>query len=72
MYQYEVKWWFDSEEKVDRGIVVGKTYAEAMEVLSRNFGEIEIINCSLKALGEDSDILYFKEGVVSIEAFIDA
>lgn len=72
MYQYEVKWWRDSEENVNRGIVVGKTYAEAMEVLSKNFGEIEIINCSLKALGEASDILYFKEGVISIEAFIDA
>ncbi len=57
MFAYEVSYWdeIDNKEENDHGIAFGDTYAEANENIVHYYGEDNIIELKLFAIGENED-----------------
>lgn len=55
MFKYKVTYWseYDSDEKLDVGIVVGATYIDAANELLKAFGEDSLIDMYLLPLDVD-------------------
>lgn len=64
MYSFNVKWYYDDEEVEDTGIVCAHSFSDAMNKLSEDFGDHEMIKGTLELLSEDdSDILILNKDV---------
>lgn len=62
MFQFKVKW-YDDEENETCGLVVGKTYEEAMSHLVSYFGESNTTEVALVCLDCLEGVLCYRSGI---------
>ena len=60
VYRYKVKWYFDDKEIISEGIGFAKNFPDAMECISHEFGEDEIMGVSVEFL-QDGDMINFDD-----------
>lgn len=56
MFKFKITWYYDTEEEVIEGIAVGKTYAEAVANLIKDYGESNIVDMYLFPIEDSSTI----------------
>lgn len=72
MFEFKVKWYYNSELVTSRGLVAGAFhYDEAMKKVQEQFGEENIMCISLTTLTVNECIATYKEGVKSLKEYFE-
>ena len=72
MYQYHVKWWYDSKVIDSHGLVAANNYTQAAARVSEQYGDIDIEELSLEALGDTENLIQYKDGVKDLKNMLES